>query len=187
MYTTCLTNGGNLIWVSEQENMLTELEHRANIYNDSNNHIGGKVIVHRFCKGSKAKDTADKEVEQPLVLAIFWSKWAWSKEPGSHCFCLWRTLNVHVKDDLKPNSSWDRYQWLQAPSIMSISTWLSVMKKEREDILHAYRMLGTCSHFCGWLGSHKILPTMMGMTKNMAAWPVLASKSSYCHPASSVH
>ena len=32
----------------------------------------------------------------------------------------------------------------------------------------------------------KILPTMMGMIKNMAAWPVLASKSSHCHPASSV-
>ena len=50
--------------------LFTELEHRANVYNDSNNHIGGKAIVHRFCKGSKIKDTADKEVEQPLILAI---------------------------------------------------------------------------------------------------------------------
>ena len=33
----------------------------------------------------------------------------------------------------------------------------------------------------------KILPTMMGVIKNMAAWPVLASKSSHCPPASSVH
>ena len=33
----------------------------------------------------------------------------------------------------------------------------------------------------------KILPTTMGVTKNMAAWPVLASKGSHCHPASSVH
>ena len=32
-----------------------------------------------------------------------------------------------------------------------------------------------------------ILPTMMGMIKNMAVWPILASKSSHCHPASSVH
>ena len=33
----------------------------------------------------------------------------------------------------------------------------------------------------------KILPTMMGVIKNMAAWPVLASKSNHCPPASSVH
>ena len=26
----------------------------------------------------------------------------------------------------------------------------------------------------------------MGVTKNMAAWPVLASKSSHCHPASTI-
>ena len=50
--------------------MFTELEHRINIYNDTNNHIGGKAIVHRFCRGSKAKDTSDKEVEQPLILAM---------------------------------------------------------------------------------------------------------------------
>ena len=37
------------------------------------------------------------------------------------------------------------------------------------------------------LAVKKILPTMMGMIKNMAAWPVLASKSSHCHRASSVH
>ena len=28
--------------------MFIELEYRANIYNDSNNHIGGKAIVHRL-------------------------------------------------------------------------------------------------------------------------------------------
>ena len=51
--------------------LFTELEHRINIYNDSNNHTGGKAIIHRFCKGSKVKDTADnKEAEQPLILAI---------------------------------------------------------------------------------------------------------------------
>ena len=37
------------------------------------------------------------------------------------------------------------------------------------------------------LAAMKILPTMMAVIKNMAAWPVLASKSSHCHPASSVH
>ena len=33
--------------------------------------MGGKAIIHRFCKSSKVKDTADnKEAEQPLILAI---------------------------------------------------------------------------------------------------------------------
>ena len=51
--------------------LFTELEQRINIYNDSNDHIGGKAIVHRFCKGSKVKDAVDnEEFEQPLILAI---------------------------------------------------------------------------------------------------------------------
>ena len=49
--------------------MFIELEYRANIYNDSNNHIGGKAIVHRLVVKLKIA-TADKEVEQSLILAI---------------------------------------------------------------------------------------------------------------------
>ena len=55
----------------QEKQLFTELEHRINIYNDSNNHMGGKAIIHWFCKGSKGQDTADnKEAEQPLILAI---------------------------------------------------------------------------------------------------------------------
>ena len=48
--------------------LFTELEQRVNAYNDAHRHIGGKAIVQRFCKGSKAK--VDCDVEQPLILAI---------------------------------------------------------------------------------------------------------------------
>ena len=48
--------------------LFTELEKRVNVYNDTHRHAGGRVILQRFCKGSKEKD--DFGVDQPLILAI---------------------------------------------------------------------------------------------------------------------
>ena len=109
-------------------------------------------------------------------------------------------LNVYVKDDLKPNSSWELPSALPRQCdykhhvTMTTSTWLPVFEKEREDInnvLHVYRMAGNFCHFRGWLGSHKNSTHEWiddGRNQNiMVEWPVLASNSSHCHPANSIH
>ncbi len=59
------------IGVRTGKQLFTELEWSVNAYNNAHRHIGGKAIVQRFCKGSKAKGDCDNEdVEQALILAI---------------------------------------------------------------------------------------------------------------------